>query len=69
MSKQQTKADLEHTIAAMRAERENCDDALVRALALMVSGPDAADIKHLFFRRDGAALQVSLDMHSKDTDA
>ena len=62
-----TKAQLMAKILEMSAAKEPAQDALVRALAAMVAGPDAARVKHLFYRADSGTssgvFQLSLDMH------
>lgn len=67
MGKEPTKADLYAQIAELEnARRDTPEEALVRALAGLVNGNDAARIKHLFYRADGACMQISLDMHGDD---
>ena len=62
-----TRAQLMAKILEMNAAKEPAQAALVRALAAVVSGPDASRIKHLFYRADsgtsGGVFQLSLDMH------
>lgn len=60
----QTKAELLLEIERMRATQEPAEDALLRAIAALISHKDAVlSVKHMFYRKDADSTQISLDMH------
>jgi hypothetical protein len=61
----QTKAELLLEIERLKATVEPAENALVRAIAVLIREKDAANIKHMFYRRGANSTQVSLDMHGE----
>ena len=64
MMSRPTKADLERVIADMRAA-QSAADRLINAVADVVASPDGRFVRHMFFRADATAVQISLDMQER----